>query len=323
MVAQVEAAEAYERPTVADVADLAKRPETRGRRAAPRGLFDADSDDEHDGGDDAANRGQPKSARSLFRWREPDEPALEAWCRDVLGWTDDKIEDQLGRTLVKHKERLSRPRVQRIDAIYDSYHSNVSVPRCLCCCETVTRAHVLSMRHNRQVRFAEVTSKRLRRALDLPARADDDDDDGAGEPPSKKKSKPRAAKPASKKPPKPKAAGSKKKTATPAARRPTTPTRDDDAMHDDDDSDDSVTRLLADDDAPDDGATPTTPAVRARTTAVRSAAETAQRRLRRVIVEEDDDEEDVVEVEDRPSGAAEGPPPTMASSEPMLPAGSS
>mmetsp|Transcript_6335 Transcript_6335/g.26588 ORF Transcript_6335/g.26588 Transcript_6335/m.26588 type:complete len:322 (+) Transcript_6335:3193-4158(+) len=297
MVAQVEAAEAYERPTVADVADLAKRPETRGRRAAPRGLFDADSDDEHDGGDDAANRGQPKSARSLFRWREPDEPALEAWCRDVLGWTDDKIEDQLGRTLVKHKERLSRPRVQRIDAIYDSYHSNV--------------------------RFAEVTSKRLRRALDLPARADDDDDDGAGEPPSKKKSKPRAAKPASKKPPKPKAAGSKKKTATPAARRPTTPTRDDDAMHDDDDSDDSVTRLLADDDAPDDGATPTTPAVRARTTAVRSAAETAQRRLRRVIVEEDDDEEDVVEVEDRPSGAAEGPPPTMASSEPMLPAGSS
>jgi len=122
--------------------ELIKRPTTWGggvQRYGNRSLFDIE---------DIDNEGDTDSPhpRRLFKWSDPNEERLLNWCKDILGWNEDKIESSLRPALDKHKERMSRPRDTRLDAYYDTYHTNK--------------------------RFARVHSKRLRRALGLLVKED-------------------------------------------------------------------------------------------------------------------------------------------------------
>jgi len=150
-----EAMEAYEKPKVATLAELAKRPETTGvGRAAKRNAFESLGEDE-----DAGPR--PANPRTFFRWREPDEEAVARWCEHTLGWADEKIEREVMPALRKHEERRGKPRTTRLDAFYETYTTNK--------------------------RFAEVKSKRLRRAFGMAVQQSDDDSDDGEKTKAKKK----------------------------------------------------------------------------------------------------------------------------------------
>ena len=115
-----EAMKAYLRPSVADVRDLATQ-------------LGVDCDD---GGD---------VRKHLFTWTPPDETKLRRLCANDLGWSDSAVDAALDPMLVKTRARSKQDaglRATRLDAYYESYHSNAT--------------------------FATVTSDRLRAALAPP-----------------------------------------------------------------------------------------------------------------------------------------------------------
>ncbi|KAJ8607548.1 hypothetical protein CTAYLR_009491 [Chrysophaeum taylorii] len=118
-----EAEKAYTQPRISDLdAIRASRSTTKNR-----GLFDDDDDEKID-------------AR-VFRWRRPDGERLRTWCAETLGWLPDTIEKEVGPMLDRVAERAGKPRTRRLDAYYETYHSNS--------------------------RFATVRSKRLADALGM------------------------------------------------------------------------------------------------------------------------------------------------------------
>ncbi|KAH8071243.1 hypothetical protein JL720_11452 [Aureococcus anophagefferens] len=86
------------------------------------------------GGDDDGD-----DDRSPFKWGSPDAASLRALCETRLGWSDAATDAALGPMLERLQARSGGLRATRMDAYYETYHSNKT--------------------------FATVTSTRLRAAL--------------------------------------------------------------------------------------------------------------------------------------------------------------
>ena len=86
------------------------------------------------GGDDDGD-----DDRSPFKWGSPDAASLRALCETRLGWSDAATDAALGPMLERLAARSGGLRATRMDAYYETYHSNKT--------------------------FATVTSTRLRAAL--------------------------------------------------------------------------------------------------------------------------------------------------------------